>query len=65
MESPVVPDQAGRFRACDFPDGLIQPHFSIHHISEQTFPVLRAEGYEIGSGLGILVSLSIRGEDGV
>ena len=30
---------------------MVQDHFSVHNIPEHTFPVLRADGDEIGPGL--------------
>jgi hypothetical protein len=36
---------------------IIQPHFSIDNISEQTFPVLRTAGHKIRAYMGIIVSL--------
>ena len=36
--------------------GMVQPHLPIHDIAEQAFPVLCANGQEIGPRLGIIIS---------
>jgi hypothetical protein len=39
------------------PPCIIQPHFTVDDFPKQAFPVLGADGDEIGPGLGIIVSL--------
>jgi len=41
----------------DYPPGIIQPHFAVHHLAKQTRPVLRAKGDKIRPGLGVIVPL--------
>lgn len=39
------------------PSRLVQPHLPIHHLAEQTGPILGHEGDEIRAGPGIIIPL--------
>ena len=41
--------------------GIVQPHYSIHDLAEQAFPIPRADRHEIGARLRIVVSLQADG----
>jgi hypothetical protein len=34
---------------------LVQVHFTVDHVTEQTFPTIRADGNKIGAGLRVVV----------
>ena len=34
--------------------GIVQPHFTVHHMTEQTFPIPRADRHEIGARLAMV-----------
>ena len=40
---------------------IVQYHFPVHNVPEQTFPVLRTNGDEIGPGPGIIITLQSNG----
>jgi len=40
---------------------IVQPHFPFQHLPEQAFPVVGANGNEIGAGLGIVVAPQAEG----
>jgi hypothetical protein len=39
------------------PPNVIQPYFAVRHVTEQAFPIARADSYEIRARLAVIISL--------
>jgi hypothetical protein len=55
MVRDVFPTTLGNL-AC-----LVQPHFTVHHMPKEAFPLAGASGDETRAGLGVIVSLEADG----